>query len=144
MDPKKVELVASWLTPSRLKHFQAFFRLANFYPQFIKNYSQQALRMTKFLKKNRDFQWNNVAQTSFETLKRAFTHGKILQHFYQGIGAVLETDASDEAIGGCFLQANNSGVLRPVAFYSRKLTRAKMNYKIYNKEMLAIVVCLTE
>ena len=144
MDSKKVELVASWPTPSRLKHLQAFFGFANFYWQFIKNYSQQALGMTKLLKKNRVFQWNDEAQTSFEMLKRAFAHGKILQHFHQGIRAVLETDASDEAIEGCFLQANDSGILRPVAFYSKKLTRAKRNYKIYNKEMLAIVVCLTE
>ena len=36
MDPKKVELVASWPTPSRLKHLQAFLGFANFYGQFIK------------------------------------------------------------------------------------------------------------
>ena len=56
MDSKKVELVASWPTPSRLKHFQALLGFANFYRQFIKNYSQQALGMTKLLKKVRVFQ----------------------------------------------------------------------------------------
>ena len=40
MDPKKVESVASWPIPTRLKHFQAFLGFANFYRQFIKNYSQ--------------------------------------------------------------------------------------------------------
>ena len=100
--------------------------------------------MTKFLKKNRVFQWINESQTSFEMLKNAFTHGKIFQHFHQGIRAVLETDASNEAIRGCLLQADNSEVLRLVTFYSRKLTWAKRNYKIYDKEMLAIVVCLTK
>ena len=53
MDPRKVESVASWPIPTRLKHLQAFFGFVNFYRRFIKNYSQQALRMTKLLKKDR-------------------------------------------------------------------------------------------
>ena len=39
---------------------------------------------------------------------------------------------------------DNAGVSRPIAFYSRKLAKAERNYKIYDKEMLAIVACLTE
>ena len=77
MNLKKVESVASWLIPTCLKHFQAFLGFANFYRQFIKDYSQRALGMTKLLKKNRIFQWNNKAQASFEAFKRAFTYGKI-------------------------------------------------------------------
>jgi len=34
------------------------------------------------------------------------------------------------------------GMLRPVAFYSRKLIGAEERYEIYDKEMLAIVECL--
>ena len=144
MDPKKVESVASWPIPTRLKHLQSFLRFANFYRQFIRDYSQQALKMTKLLKKDRDFQWSDKAQASFEALKRAFTHGKLLQHFKQGIGAIVETNASDEVIGECLLQTDYIGVLHPVAFYSRKLAKAEKNYRIYDKEMLAIVACLTE
>ena len=71
-------------------------------------------------------------------------HGKIFQHFQQGIRAILETNAFDEAIGGCLSQIDNAKVLRPVAFYSRKLAKAERNYKIYDEEMLAFVACLTE
>ena len=42
------------------------------------------------------------------------------------------------------MQTDNAGVLHPVTFYSRKLAKAEKNFKIYNKEMLAIVACLTE
>jgi hypothetical protein len=45
---------------------------------------------------------------------------------------------------GVLSQYNNEGVLHPVAFYSKKMTPAKCNYKIYNKELLAIVYCLEE
>ena len=56
----------------------------------------------------------------------------------------METNAFNEAIGGCSLQADDSRVLRPVAFYNRKLAKAKQNFEIYDKEMLAIVACLKE
>ena len=55
MDPRKVELVASWPEPTHFKHLQAFLEFANFCEQFIKDYSQRALGMTKFLKKNKVF-----------------------------------------------------------------------------------------
>ena len=40
MNLRKVKLVASWPEPARLQHIQAFFGFANFYRQFIKEYSQ--------------------------------------------------------------------------------------------------------
>ena len=36
------------------------------------------------------------------------------------------------------------GVLHPVAFFSRKLTLAECNYKIYDKELLTIVNSLEQ
>ena len=56
----------------------------------------------------------------------------------------METDASDDAIGGTLSQKDEEGNLRPVAFYSRKLGPAEQRYEIYDKELLAIVACLLE
>jgi hypothetical protein len=57
---------------------------------------------------------------------------------------ILETDASDYVCAGVLSQYNNKGVLHPVAFYSKKMTLAECNYKIYDKELLAIILCLEE
>ena len=43
-----------------------------------------------------------------------------------------------------FSQPDEEDVLRPIAFYSRKMIAAELNYEIYDKEMLAIVACLQE
>jgi hypothetical protein len=51
----------------------------------------------------------------------------------------METDASDYAIGSILSQYDNNNVLHPIAYYSRKLKPAEINYEIYDKEMLAIV-----
>jgi len=51
----------------------------------------------------------------------------------------METDLSDYTLGGVLLQYNKDSELRLVAFLSRKLAPTKLNYKIYNKELLAII-----
>ena len=56
---------------------------------------------------------------------------------------VLEADSSGYCSGGVLSQYKN-GVLRPVAFFSKKHTPAEYNYPIYDKELLAIIRCLEE
>ena len=58
--------------------------------------------------------------------------------------AILETNASNYAIGTCLIQKGNNGKMRTVAFYIRKMTGPKLNYDIHNKELLAIVEALRE
>ena len=56
---------------------------------------------------------------------------------------ILETDASEWAVGGCLSQYDN-GILYPVAYFSKKLTPVECNYNIHDKELLAIIKCLNE
>ncbi len=51
----------------------------------------------------------------------------------------LEMNASDEAIEACISQSDNKRHLHLIAFHSRKLTDAELNYEIHDKELLAIV-----
>jgi hypothetical protein len=53
--------------------------------------------------------------------------------------AIVETDSSDFALGAVLSQRHEDGRLHPVAFLSKKLAPAELNYEIYDKEMLAIV-----
>ena len=52
---------------------------------------------------------------------------------------ILETDSSDYAIGAYVSQRTTDGKIYPIAFYSRKLLPAELNYDIHNKELLAIM-----
>jgi hypothetical protein len=93
------------------------------------------------LRKNVPFDWDNECDQAFETLKTAFTTAPILMHFSPELPIVIETDASDFAIGAIISHPDkdNPKLLRPIAYHSRKLTPAELNYEIYDKEMLAIV-----
>lgn len=65
-------------------------------------------------------------------------------HFDWDKLARLETDASDRGTGGVLLQPDHNNNWKPVAFFSRKMSPAKSNYEIYNKELLAIVQAFEE
>jgi len=56
---------------------------------------------------------------------------------------MLITDASDYATGAILEQEDAFGWSHPMAYYSKSLQPAEHNYKIHDKELLAIVHALT-
>jgi len=54
----------------------------------------------------------------------------------------IEADMSEYAIGGVLSIKYEDEKWRPIAFISKLLNEAERNYKIHNREMLAIVRCL--
>jgi hypothetical protein len=144
MDPKKVSAVLDWPEPSSVHDLQVFLGFANFYRRFVQGYSHIIAPLTRLLKKGHSFIFDDSARQAFGQLKTAFTTAPILAHFQPDRPSTVETDASDFAIAAVLSQPDSNNILHPVAFYSRKLTPAELNYEIYDKEMLAIVVALKE
>ncbi|MBW0564820.1 hypothetical protein O181_104535, partial [Austropuccinia psidii MF-1] len=81
------------------------------------------------------------ALSQFQILKEAFTTAPILSHFNPSQPTIVETDASDYALGAVLSQVNDSGK-HPIAFDSCKLLPAELNYEIHDKEFLGIVWAL--
>jgi transposase InsO family protein len=142
MDPAKVSAVTDWPTPTRKKDVQSFLGFANFYRRFICNFSNVTIPLTQLLKKGADFVWTKECNLAFEKLKIAFTNGNMLLHPSDSKPFVMETDASDFALGAVLYQPNDDNVLQPVGFYSRQLLPAERNYPVYERELLAIVASL--
>jgi len=63
----------------------------------------------------------------------------IIAHFDAQRPVIIETDASDFALGAVLLQKDKENRLHQVAFHSRKFQPAEINYEIHDKELLAIV-----
>ncbi len=139
MDPKKIEAVTTWPTPKSKVEVQSFLGFANFYRRFIEGYSRIASPLTDLTRKDIPFVWTEKAEKAFKKLKELFTSQPVLVMFEPGKPITLETDASDGAIGACISQPDDKGRLHPIAFHSRKLTGAELNYEIHDKELLAIV-----
>ena len=77
-------------------------------------------------------------------LKQRFTSAPILAHFDATLPSIIETDASDYAVGAIHSQTQKNGGVHPVAFLSRKFPLAEMNYYIHDKQMVAIVLAFQE
>jgi RNase H-like domain found in reverse transcriptase/Integrase zinc binding domain/Chromo (CHRromatin Organisation MOdifier) domain len=146
MDPAKVKAVVEWPQPQSVKQVQSFLGFANFYRQFIPDYSALTKPLTHLTKEEfkKDFRWNADASKAFSLLKSAFSTASFLKHFNFDLPAILETDCSDFALGIILSQIDPAtGILHPVAFHSRQLTPAEINYDTHDKELLAVVEAFT-
>ena len=74
-------------------------------------------------------------------LKNSFIIAPILKHYNPKKQTIIEADASDYMSSSILSQYDDEGTLHPVAFMSEKYNSAECNYKIYDKELLAIVRC---
>jgi len=144
MREKKVESVKAWRAPASVKDVQIFIGFANFYRRFIKNLSAICAPITNLLKgDSKKLFCGKDQQESFDDLKQHFISAPILCHFYPELDTVVETDASDYALG-CILSQFHGKRLHPVACHSRKLSPAEGNHDIHDKELLAILVAFME
>ncbi|CAI7792748.1 unnamed protein product [Closterium sp. NIES-53] len=108
------------------------------YNRFVPQYAKIAAPLTNLLKNNTPYKWDTPQQQAMEQLQTALTTALVLILPDPDKEYVVEADASDEAVGAVLMQDHGRG-LQPVAYLSKKLHGAELNYPIHNKEALAIV-----
>jgi len=116
---KKVDSILNWRAPRSVKEVQIFIGFANICQHFIKNFSKICKPITDTLKTKGGKQfwfWGEAQDKALEELKRRFTTAPILAHFYPDRKTVIETDATNFAIG-CILSQYLGKRLHPVAFH---------------------------
>ncbi|MBW0565545.1 hypothetical protein O181_105260 [Austropuccinia psidii MF-1] len=141
MDSSKAQKMLNWPQPKNIKALQSFLGFANFYHCFIKKYSKKITSLTSLLKKDSPFIFNEEALREFQLLKYAFTTAPILYHFNPSLPTIVQTDASEYALGAVLSQVNDSGK-HPIAFDIHKLLPTELNYEVHDKELLGIVWAL--
>lgn len=142
VDPEKVKAIQLWERPRSVKEVRRFLGFANYYRQFIPRFSSIALPLTALTKKEAAFIWSNGCQMAFEELKALLISAPVLAQWDPDRETILETDSSGYVTGGALSQVGEDGVLRPVAFFSKKNLPTECNYPIHDKELLAIIRCL--
>mgnify|MGYP002804382785 CR=1 FL=1 len=139
MAKRKVQAVQDWATPGNLREVQCFLGFANYYRWFINHFSQVVAPISHLLRKKVPFIWSVQAEDAFVYLKRAFSTAPVLAHPNPDEAFIVEADASEVALGAILSQRNGiTGHLHPVAYMSRKLSGAELNYTVAEKELLAI------
>lgn len=144
MDPAKVEAIKAWERPQSVKGIRSFVGFANFYRQFIKNFSSIVEPLTRLTGKDSKFAWGQSQEEAFNKLKEAFIAEPALANFDPDLETIMECDASGWSIGGVLSQYGKDGLLHAVAYFSAKNTTAEVNYTIHDKELLAVIKCLEQ
>jgi len=142
MQRKKVKGVLNWPAPRNIKEVQTFLGLANYYRRFIKDFAKIAAPLHMLVRKEQKWKWKKEQKEAFEKLKAVFTTESILAILDINREMRVEANALDYTTGGVLLTKCEDGKWRPVAFISKLLNTMEQNYKIYNKEILAVIRCL--
>ncbi|MBW0543008.1 hypothetical protein O181_082723 [Austropuccinia psidii MF-1] len=119
MDSSKVEQILNWPQPKNIKALKLFLGFDNFYRHFIENYSKRISALTSLLKKDSPFIFNEKALSQFQILKEAFTTAPILYHFNPSLPTIVETDASNYALGAVMSQRRKYGKTKNIRKFSK-------------------------
>jgi hypothetical protein len=145
VDPEKVSVVKNWKEPTTVKGVQSFLGFCNFYRRFITNYGRIARPLNELTRKGTAYTWTASCQEAFDQLKATMLSAPILRYYEPERPTMVETDASNGVLAGVLSQQDpRSELWHPVAFFSKSMQPAELNYDIHDKEMLAIIRSLEE
>jgi len=91
------------------------------------------------VRKEQKWKWEREQEEVFKKLKMVFTTEPVLAIPDINREMRVEADASDYTTGGVLSTKCEDGKWRPVAFISKLLNATEQNYKIHDKEMLAVI-----
>jgi hypothetical protein len=143
VDEEKIKAVRDWPVPSNVSNLRSFLGLAGYYRSFVPNFGQIACDLFTLTGKNQSWVWGEPQQKAFELLKAKLSETPILIIPDVEKPFVINTDASDYAVGAVLQQDIGSG-LQPVGFMSKKLSATQCSYSAYEKELYAILCALNE
>lgn len=137
-DPDKVGDVSNWPTPCNLKQLRRFLGLCSYYRKFVPKFAEIASPLHALTRKGNKFVWTKDCEECFQLLKSKLTTAPVLAYPNFDDVFILDTDASDKAIGAVLSQNINGGE-HPIAYASRTLSNSERRYSVTRKELLAVV-----
>ena len=142
-EEKNVEKMKDACRPKTKKDVRSFLGMCGFYQKFIPHFNTVAAPLSDLTKAKapEKVEWNAACEKAFQELKEKLTSRPVLKLPSPEQPYILRTDASNTGIGSALLQADpeDPSILHPIAFASRKLNSAELNYATVEKECLALV-----
>ncbi|KAJ9527734.1 hypothetical protein QJQ45_000427 [Haematococcus lacustris] len=143
VDPDKVRAIADWPLPSSLTQLQSFLGAANFVRKFVQGFSAISAPLTDLCGKlSATFPWHSWPdreRLAFHELKSAVANVPMLRLPDHTQPFQVYCDASLQGVGAVLMQDGY-----PLAYLSKKLSSAEVNYTTGEQEMLALVSACKE
>ncbi|VDI53522.1 Hypothetical predicted protein [Mytilus galloprovincialis] len=140
-DLEKTKAIDDWPVPKSAKQVRSFLGLCSYYRRFVKGFAAIARPMHKICEKNSRFAWNDECQKAFQQLKSALTSTPVLAYPLPNLPFILDTDASDKAVGAVLSQIQD-GLERVIAYMSKSMNIHEQAYCVTRKELLAVIIAL--
>ena len=139
-DPKKVEAIKEWPTPTHQRDLRAFLGTCSYYRRYVPGYAEISRPLTQQTGKysNNNLKWTEECQRAFEEMKQILMTAPILSYPDFAIPFTLDTDASDVGTGAVLSQLKENKE-KVVAYYSKVMTQEERNYCTTRQELLAII-----
>jgi hypothetical protein len=139
----KLKCIEEWSRPSNVHDVLSFLGFCGYYSRYVKNFAKLASPLhdltTGAVKKRAPVTCLSVHEAAFLQLKEAMTTAPVLVMPDLTKPFVVETDASNYAVGAVLLQKAEDNHLHPVAFKSCKLNSSQRKYPVQERELLAIL-----
>ena len=140
----KLEAIRQWPQPYTKAQLRGFLGLAGYYSEFIQGFSEIAEPLTTLSRDEMDVEadWDERCGRAFERLKLALTAAPVLSMADPSKPYQLFVDASLVAAGAVLMQEDDKGGLHPVAYFSKKFSKAEGRYGATARELLGLVLAL--
>lgn len=139
---RKTLAISHFPMPQNVHDVRRFLGLTSFFRRFVKNFSIIARPLTDLLRSKFEFKWGDEHTEAFNILKEKLIERPVLALYDAKLETELHTDASKYGVAGILLQRGVDGLLRPVAYYSRKTTADEQRFHSFELETLAVVASL--
>jgi len=143
-DRDKMSRIRGWRTPRNLNKVQRFVGLVEYLAQFMPDMSTYAMPLTGIQRNGHLFQWRELHDKCFQTIKALACKYPILRPINPSKPEPiwLVCNASLYGVGALYGQGPEWKTCRPAGFMSKKLTDAQQNYRTFERETLAIIEAL--
>ena len=138
-EPEKIKAVEEWPVPRTRRQVKSFLGLVNYYRRFIQDCAAITKPLTALTSLKVSFKWSPQCQVAFETLKRRLVSAPVLGYPREDGGQYyLDADACEYGVGAALSQ-EQGGEEVVIAYTSKTLSGAEVNYCVTRKELYAIV-----
>ena len=138
-DPKKVEAIKNFKTPTDVSQLRSFLGLANYCSRFIKNFSTLTAPLRNLTTKSCKWSWSATHEKALVEVKNAIASDCTMAFYDPNRPTKLTVDASPVGLGAVLSQTQANGQERCIAYASRSLTAVEARYSQTEKEALAAV-----
>ncbi|XP_049867459.1 uncharacterized protein K02A2.6-like isoform X1 [Pectinophora gossypiella] len=122
---------------------KSFLGKVNYYGRFLKNMAKIITPLHECTKQNK-FNWTKECNDAFNLIKQKLASVQNLWHYDPNLPLILTCDASHTALGAVLSNRDESGVIRPIAYASKKLNSTELKYSTIDKEAMAIIFAVTK